>query len=124
MAVIYAWGHWVRKSARTGVAITKSPSQLGMRTMIFLGVCIELKSSYILAEKADLVYDMLMNSLEQLISDIPLIEARIGYIFKNKQLLALAFVHCSYTNEHRDIQDHNERLEFLGDAVLGMLVAE
>jgi ribonuclease-3 len=65
-----------------------------------------------------------MYSLEQLVCDISLIEARIGYVFKDKWLLALAFVHCSYTNEHRDIREHNERLEFLGDAVLGMLVAE
>jgi ribonuclease III len=38
--------------------------------------------------------------------------------------LTLAFVHRSFVNEHREITDHNERLEFLGDSVLGMLIAE
>ncbi|MCB1181569.1 MAG: ribonuclease III [Chlamydiia bacterium] len=53
------------------------------------------------------------------------VEHRIDYTFKNKDLLATAFVHCSYVNEHSDeVDEHNERLEFLGDSVLGMIIAE
>ncbi len=57
--------------------------------------------------------------------DIPDIEEKIGYVFRDKMLLTLAFVHRSFINENREfIQRHNERLEFLGDSVLGLLVAE
>lgn len=48
---------------------------------------------------------------------------KIGISFKNKELLIQAFTHRSYLNEHRHIKhDHNERLEFLGDAVLELVV--
>jgi ribonuclease-3 len=67
----------------------------------------------------------MMNSLEKLIVEADRIESKIGYSFKNKPLLALAFVHRSFVNENREITDqHNERLEFLGDSVLGVLVSE
>ncbi len=53
------------------------------------------------------------------------IEKAIGYDFKNKLLLVEAFTHRSFVNERYDFNvRHNERLEFLGDSVLGMLVAE
>ncbi|MBU1954339.1 ribonuclease III [Patescibacteria group bacterium] len=53
------------------------------------------------------------------------LEKKIGFEFKNPQLLDLAFVHKSYVNEHRDRKnEHNERLEFLGDAVLELVVTE
>jgi ribonuclease-3 len=46
-------------------------------------------------------------------------EEKIGYHFKNKALLESAFTHRSYINESRTPgKEHNERLEFLGDAVL------
>ena len=53
------------------------------------------------------------------------LEERLGYTFRNKDLLRGAMYHSSYANEHRDsgIQS-NERLEFLGDAVLGLVVGE
>lgn len=45
--------------------------------------------------------------------------------FKNISLLQQALTHRSYLNEHRDYKlDHNERLEFLGDAVLELVVTE
>lgn len=44
-------------------------------------------------------------------------EARIAYDFTNPALLITALTHSSYANEHRN-REHNERLEFLGDAVL------
>ena len=53
------------------------------------------------------------------------LEAAIGYKFKNISLLQNALAHSSYANErwHNSLMS-NERLEFLGDSVLGMLVAE
>ena len=53
------------------------------------------------------------------------LEAAIGYRFRNIQLLQNALTHSSYANErwHNSLLS-NERLEFLGDSVLGMLVAE
>ena len=44
-------------------------------------------------------------------------EALLGYRFRDPSLLTRALTHSSYANEHRD-REHNERLEFLGDAVL------
>ena len=51
------------------------------------------------------------------------LESRLGYRFKSGSLLARALIHRSYAHEN-DRPDHNEPLEFLGDAVLGFLVAE
>ena len=52
-------------------------------------------------------------------------EARLGYTFQNKDLLLNALTHSSYANEHRrEGETSNERLEFLGDAILGVVVAE
>lgn len=48
-----------------------------------------------------------------------------GFKFKNPELLITAFTHRSYVNEHKkSTQEHNERLEFLGDAVLELVVTE
>lgn len=44
--------------------------------------------------------------------------------FSDLRLLNLAFTHTSYSNECRSASDNNERLEFLGDSVLGMITAE
>ena len=53
------------------------------------------------------------------------LEAAIGYKFKNITLLQNALTHSSYANEQwHDSLKSNERLEFLGDSVLGMVVAE
>lgn len=49
----------------------------------------------------------------------------LGVQFNDIQLLVLAFTHRSYVNEHRKTaKEHNERLEFLGDAVLELVVTE
>ncbi|MBI5413193.1 ribonuclease III [Candidatus Peregrinibacteria bacterium] len=53
------------------------------------------------------------------------LERKIRVKFKNDNLLETAFVHSSYLNEHKDhVKDHNERLEFLGDAVLELVTTE
>lgn len=49
-------------------------------------------------------------------------EEKIDYKFKNPQLLATAFVHRSFVNESKTTHEHNERLEFLGDAVIELAV--
>ena len=57
--------------------------------------------------------------------DISELEAKLETVFNNKDLLTQAVVHRSYLNEHPDFPlDHNERLEFLGDAVLELVVTE
>lgn len=53
------------------------------------------------------------------------LEQKIGYTFKNRDLLKHAMMHSSYTNErHYDRTRNNERLEFLGDAVLELSTSE
>ncbi len=50
---------------------------------------------------------------------------KIGIEFRNPNLLRQAMVHRSYLNEHKDFElGHNERLEFLGDAVLELVITE
>ncbi len=51
-------------------------------------------------------------------------EQIIGYEFKNKKLLEKALTHSSYANENHTALGDNERLEFLGDSVLGFVTAE
>lgn len=53
------------------------------------------------------------------------IEAKLGYKFKSRGLLVNALTHSSYANENRGRScESNERLEFLGDSVLGLVVAD
>ncbi len=57
--------------------------------------------------------------------DISGLEESLGVQFTDKDLLRQAMVHRSYLNEHRDFPlEHNERLEFLGDAVLELVVTD
>lgn len=52
-------------------------------------------------------------------------QQKIGHTFANERLLETAFTHRSYLNENRKPgAEHNERLEFLGDAVLELVVTE
>jgi ribonuclease-3 len=58
-------------------------------------------------------------------NDLTKLQKRLGVNFKNTNLLRQALVHRSYLNEHPDFKiGHNERLEFLGDAVLEIVVTE
>ncbi len=49
---------------------------------------------------------------------------RLNYQFSKKELLSLALTHTSFANEHAIKGEDNQRLEFLGDAVVGLVVAE
>lgn len=57
--------------------------------------------------------------------DFSVFETSINISFKDKDLLKQAFTHRSYLNEHKGSKmEHNERLEFLGDAVLELTVTD
>lgn len=57
--------------------------------------------------------------------EFKLLEKKLGLDFKNKDLLTQAFVHRSYLNENPELGlEQNERLEFLGDAVLELVITE
>jgi ribonuclease III len=57
--------------------------------------------------------------------DISLLEKKLDIEFKHQKMLQQALVHRSYLNENPNFElDHNERLEFLGDAVLELVVTE
>ena len=58
-----------------------------------------------------------MTSLEE-------VKKLLSYEFKDENLLKVALTHRSYLNENSDCIESNERLEFLGDALLGMIVGE
>lgn len=58
-----------------------------------------------------------MNKFRQL-------EKSIGYRFRRKARLEMALTHPSFRHESRDVEEDNQRLEFLGDAVLDLIVAE
>ncbi|MEG2597657.1 MAG: ribonuclease III, partial [Oscillospiraceae bacterium] len=52
------------------------------------------------------------------------LEEKIGYHFKNSNLLQQALTHSSFANEGKKHGKNNERLEFLGDSVLSIVVAQ
>jgi ribonuclease-3 len=59
------------------------------------------------------------------LADLKALQKKLRIKFKNKALLEQALVHSSYINENPSIAEgDNERLEFLGDAVLGLIIAE
>lgn len=58
-------------------------------------------------------------------SDLAKLQALLGVSFQDTNILLSAITHRSYLNEHREATwDHNERLEFLGDAVLELVVTD
>ena len=58
-----------------------------------------------------------MNSIDDL-------EKNLGIQFTNRDFLLTALTHRSFLNENREVPEHNERLEFLGDAVLELIVSD
>jgi ribonuclease-3 len=52
------------------------------------------------------------------------LQERIGHRFRDRELLERAVTHLSYLQEHPEVTESNQRLEFLGDAVLQILIAE
>ncbi len=66
----------------------------------------------------------MMRQIETLLLLTPEIEKKLDYAFQNRSLLTLSFVHRSFVNENKEITEHNERLEFLGDSVIGLLISD
>ncbi|MBR3835269.1 MAG: ribonuclease III [Clostridia bacterium] len=56
--------------------------------------------------------------------DLKELQKKLGYTFSDENLLIRALSHSSYVNENHSAGDSNERLEFLGDSVLGLITAE
>ena len=52
------------------------------------------------------------------------LQQKIGYKFKNEKLLYEALSHSSFANENKKSRNSNERLEFLGDSVLSIVVSD
>ncbi len=50
-------------------------------------------------------------------------ERKIGYTFDDKEYIQIALTHSSFANEHKEYK-YNERLEFLGDSVLGLVISD
>ena len=48
---------------------------------------------------------------------------KLEKLFKNNELFTLALTHRSYLNEHSEVKESNERVEFLGDAILSFIVS-
>lgn len=66
-----------------------------------------------------------LDPYSRLVKKVHEIEKLLNYSFKDQKLLSLAFVHRSFVNEYKKIiNENNERLEFLGDAVLGLVISE
>ena len=58
-------------------------------------------------------------------NNYPALEKILGYDFKDNKIIETVLTHRSYLNEHRgQVLEHNERLEFLGDAVLELIVTD
>lgn len=66
-----------------------------------------------------------MNPYAHLEKNLTLIEKSLGITFSNRSHLIRAFVHSSFINEYKELSlKHNERLEFLGDSVLNLIITE
>jgi len=57
-------------------------------------------------------------------ADLQQLQSRLGYAFRDPALLDRALTHPSLLNENRDLKESNQRLEFLGDAVLQLVLSE
>jgi ribonuclease-3 len=57
-------------------------------------------------------------------SNLELLEGALGYSFTDKQLLKTALTHKTYAFEAKTPLKYNDRLEFLGDSILGFIIAE
>lgn len=62
--------------------------------------------------------------MKELIKELNSFEKVIDYQFKDKDLLVKALTHSSYANEHKGKSESYERLEFLGDSILGFITAK
>ena len=69
-----------------------------------------------------ITFEMELVGMKEMFNNL---EKRINYNFSNKELLHMALTHSSYANEHNYPRlNNNERLDFLGDAVLEITVSD
>ncbi len=70
-------------------------------------------------------YSQAMEDRKQLPQHVTRLQEKLGYVFRDEALLLLALTHSSWANEHNEPggEAHNERLEFLGDAVLELNIS-
>ena len=77
------------------------------------------------ADKQERMYYPIMVNNDKLLQNAALLEEKIQYIFKNKEHIFTAITHSSFANEKRmKNPKYNERIEFLGDSVLGLVISE
>lgn len=63
-------------------------------------------------------------SPDDILKNVEALESKIGYQYRNKQYAANALIHSSYSNEHHSLAaKNNERLEFIGDAILDFVMS-
>lgn len=78
---------------------------------------------HVFTDKSLVVTNNSMAEVRNIEADLQKVESILGHTFNDKAHLRSAITHRSYLNEHREADwDHNERLEFLGDAVLELVV--
>ena len=65
-----------------------------------------------------------MKISDQRTEELQSLATKLGYNFVNLSLLDLSLTHPSYANENKSISIDNQRMEFLGDSVLGLVVSE
>lgn len=71
------------------------------------------------------MYGGVMNNTETLMKNLGDFEDTINYSFKNKENILLALTHSSYANENKSEKSrNNERIEFLGDAILNIVISK
>ena len=66
---------------------------------------------------------MKMKSFNEIKENIDRFEAAIDYKFNNREYILEALTHSSYSNENKKFK-YNERMEFLGDSVLGLVISD
>jgi ribonuclease-3 len=64
-----------------------------------------------------------MNDFSEFIPQLESVEAALEIVFNNKEVLFRSLVHDSFVYENEEIKRSNERLEFLGDSVLGLIIS-
>ncbi|MCE1248959.1 MAG: ribonuclease III [Firmicutes bacterium] len=64
-----------------------------------------------------------MNDLNEFSQQLDNVEAALGIVFNDREILFRSLVHDSFVYENEEIKRSNERLEFLGDSVLGLIIS-
>lgn len=108
-----------RADLRISVRIHESPEQLSLH------MAEKARMAPISEEAAPMTTSMADEKIPKASLDsLQTLEQKLGVEFRDKQMLITALTHRSYLNEDPTAKEHNERLEFLGDAVLELAVTD